>query len=142
MLLRLLALFFISSTSFAMETPVGTLGNAVRIFDALLDSGAEVRTSPGGKDSFELIRATNLVCTIQSAPEFDALCTFFTKGEKERVVRGVASSENSWMIGFSLISAGARKTQVSETVSEVRVKSLVCNTLNAKSQSTCTFMQD
>ena len=127
---------------FAMETPVGTLGNSNKVFNALLEAGAEMKSSTAGKETVELIRAINLVCRFESAPDLDALCTFYTKGDHDRVVKGVAGSESSWMIGFNLISAGAKKNYLSETVSEIRLKSLVCNLRSTNSESSCVFMQE
>ncbi len=137
-----LSILFLPLSAFSMETPVGTIGNSGKVFNALLEAGAEVRSSLSGADAVELIRATNLICRFESAPDMDCLCTFYTKGEKDRVVKGIASSENSWMIGFTLISAGAKKTHITDTVSEIRLNSLVCNTRGSNSESTCTFMQD
>jgi|GEM_PF-4830442 len=128
--------------SIAMETPVGSLGNAKGIFNALLDSGAEMKSSPAGNDTIDLIRAVNLVCSFESAPDLDARCTFFTMDSRGNPLKGIASSEDSWYIGFALISAGARKVHVSDTLSEVRLKSLVCNLRNHKSDSDCRFMQE
>lgn len=129
-------------SAFAMETPVGTLGNSNKVFNALLEAGAEMKSTTAGTGTVELIRASNLVCRFESAPDLDALCTFYTKGENGRAVKGIASSENSWMIGFNLISAGAKKDHLSETVSEIRLKSLVCNLRNPNAESSCIFMQE
>jgi hypothetical protein len=127
---------------FAMETPVGTLGNSNKVFNALIEAGAEMKSNTAGTGTVELIRASNLVCRFESAPDLDALCTFFTKGDSGRMVKGVASSENSWMIGFNLISAGAKKNHLSENVSEIRLQSLVCNLRSTNSESSCIFMQE
>ncbi|MBU6154320.1 MAG: hypothetical protein KGP28_08475 [Bdellovibrionales bacterium] len=129
-------------SSLAVEIPVGNIGNSLKVFNALQEAGAEVKSNPIGAESVQLIRATNLICTMESAPDLDAKCTFFTKGEKGRTVKGVTSGENSWMLAFTLIAAGARKTELSDTVSEVRIDSMVCNSKSGKSESTCTFMQE
>jgi len=131
----------LSLNALAMETPVGTLGNAKKVFSALVDSGAEVKSSLIGSDSMELIRAGDLVCAFESAPDLDARCTFYTLNPNGNLVKGVSSSEASWAIGFALIGAGASKTHLSETLSEVRVKSLTCTLHKNKTESDCRFLQ-
>ena len=73
---------------FAMEAPVGTLGNSNKVFNALIEAGAEMKSTTAGTGTVELIRASNLVCRFESAPDLDALCTFYTKGDNGPLVKG------------------------------------------------------